>query len=266
MSEMSLSQVLDQAEETENGLRFDVPENWKQGRTAYGGFTSALLLAAACCSGSDLPPLRSALINFTAPVSVPPAFAVETFRQGRNVTTVNVQARIDGKVAAQGTFSFGVAQDSHVAQSCPAASGPTPEKTDLLFPPDMPRLPARFFENFEARLIEGNLPFAGADRGYLRVWARYRDAAMWGRPEELIGIADVLPPAVFPICRTPGPNSSMTWICNFLCGAPTTRDGWWMLESELTAAQDGFSSQIMRVWNTEGDLVAEGMQSVVIFV
>jgi hypothetical protein len=84
----------------------------------------------------------------------------------------------------------------------------------------------RFFENFEVLLIDGQLPFSGADRGYVRVWARYRDTAMWGRPEALIGIADVLVPAIFPMCRTPGPNSSMTWICNFLSGAPTTHDGW----------------------------------------
>jgi hypothetical protein len=38
-----------------------------------------------------------------------------------------------------------------------------------------------------------------------------------------------------------------------------------MLDTVLTAAQDGFSSQVMRVWNTDGDLVAEGMQSAVIF-
>ncbi|MBK0328167.1 thioesterase family protein [Rhodobacteraceae bacterium F11138] len=266
MSGKTLSQILDTAEETATGPRFDVPENWKQGRTAYGGFTSALMLAAARGRTTDLPPLRSALINFTAPVSASPEFVVETFRQGRNVTTVNVRALIQQQVAAQGTFSFGVAQNSHVAQACPAPAAQTPEQTAPLFPPEMPRLPAQFFENFEACRIEGDLPFAGAERGYLRVWVRYRDAEMWDRPEALIGIADVLPPAVFPICRRPGPNSSMTWICNFLSGAPATRDGWWMMETDLTAARDGYSSQVMRVWNTDGELVVEGMQSVVIFV
>ncbi len=266
MSDKSLSQVLDTAVETKTGPRFDVPENWKQGRTAYGGFAAALMLAAARRGRAELPPLRSALVNFTAPVTAAPEFLVETFRQGRNVTTLNVRASIDGRVAAQGTFSFGVAQDSHISQSCPALAAQAPEQTDPLFPSDMRRLLPRFFENFETRLIEGDLPFTAADRGYLRIWARYRDAAMRDRPEGLIGIADVLPPAVFPMCRIRGPNSSMTWICNILPEAPTTRDGWWMLETDLTAAQDGFSSQVMRIWNTDGDLVAEGMQSVVIFV
>lgn len=266
MSETTLSQVLDAPDATDDSPRFAVPDNWKQGRTAYGGFTSALLLAAARRVQVDLPPLRSALINFTAPVTASPDISVDIFRQGRNVTTVNTQARIDGKVAAQGTFSFGVAQNSHVTVDRPAPESSTPEQTDPYFPPGMTRAPARFFDNFEVRLIDGHLPFMGADRGYIRVWARYRDPAMWTRPEGLIGIADVLPPAVFPMCRQPGPNSSMTWICNFLSGTPSTRDGWWMLETDLTAARDGFSSQVMRGWNTDGELVIDGMQSVVIFV
>jgi acyl-CoA thioesterase len=105
MSKKTLSQVLDTAKETGTGLRLDVPENWKQGQTAHSGYTSALLLAAARRRSEDLPPLRSVLINFTAPVTARPDFAVETFRQGRNVTTVNVRALIDGQVAPQGTSS-----------------------------------------------------------------------------------------------------------------------------------------------------------------
>lgn len=177
-----------------------------------------------------------------------------------------VRAVIEGQVAAQGTFSFGAGQVSHVAQSHPAPEASPPDETASMFPANLKRLPIRFFENFEIKLIEGHPPFAGVDRGYIRVWARYRDEAMWHRPEELIGIADVLPPAIFPMCSKPGPNSSMTWICNLLSEEPRTRDGWWMIETDLTAARDGYSSQVMRVWNRDGDLVAEGMQSVVIFV
>ncbi len=265
MSETTLSQVLDSAVQTDAGPRFDLPENWAQGRTAYGGFTSALMYAAALRFAPDLPPLRSALINFTAPVTAPVVVRVERLRQGRNVTTLNARAELDGEVAAQGTFSFGAAQDSHVRVSCPAPVGADPAQAEPFFPPEMGRPPVRFAENFDMRLIGGARPFSGAARGYARIWARYREPAMWERPEGLIGIADVMPPAVFPVCRKPGPNSSMTWICNMLADAPETRDGWWMLDTDLTAARNGFSSQVMRVWNRDGDLVAEGMQSVVIF-
>ena len=46
-------------------LTAPLPENWMQGRTTYGGLTAALLLEAARRGHADLPPLRSAMINFT---------------------------------------------------------------------------------------------------------------------------------------------------------------------------------------------------------
>ena len=52
---------------------------------------------------------------------------------------------------------------------------------------------------------------------------------------------------------------------NLLTDTPETEDGWWQVESRLTAASGGYSSQVMRIWNTDGELVVEGMQSIAIF-
>ncbi len=266
MADTTLAQVLEARKQDAQGHHFAFCENWAQGRTAFGGYTAALLLATARADWPDLPPLRSALINFTGPVSAGPVITSEVLRQGRNVSTIATRAMVEGKVAATGTFSFGAAQDSHVQITCPAPRAASPEDTPHFFPEGLPRLPARFFENFEAKRIEGDLPFMGAERGVMRAWARHRDPASWDKLEGLMAIADLLPPAVFPVCRKPGPNSSMTWICNFLTDQPQTRDGWWHVSTELTAAQNGYSSQVMRIWNTEGELVVEGMQSVIIFM
>ena len=57
----------------------------------------------------------------------------------------------------------------------------------------------------------------------------------------------------------------MTWIVNILSDKPETEDGWWHVESKMTAARGGYSSQVMRIWNTAGELVVEGMQSVAVF-
>ena len=89
---------------------------------------------------------------------------------------------------------------------------------------------------------------------------------MWNRTEGLIAVADLPPPAIYPTLRKPGPNSSMNWIFNVMSDDIATRDGWWLLEHQLTAGRDGYSSQVMRVWNTDGDLIVDGMQSVIIFV
>lgn len=266
MTDLSLTGVLQAARPTPEGLRFPMAENWTQGRTAFGGYTAAVLLAAARRQAEDLPPLRSALINFTAPVTADPVVTPELLRRGRNVTTLAARARIDGAVVALGAFSFGAPQQSHVTVACPAPDAGAVEDTEPYLPPGMPRLPARFLENFEIRLIVGARPFTGAARGHVRVWARHRDPQARGTIEGLLCLADLLPPAIFPMLTRIGPNSSMTWICNFLTDTLATRDGWWMAETDLTAAQDGYSSQVMRIWNGAGDLVVEGMQSVIVFV
>jgi len=60
--------------EAEGGYRFDIPDNWRQGRTAYGGLTAGLSLAAVQREFTDLPPLRSLMINFIGPITDNPVF------------------------------------------------------------------------------------------------------------------------------------------------------------------------------------------------
>ena len=266
MDDATLTEALAELREEDGVYSAPVPRNWAQERTAYGGYSATLLLASARRAYPDLPPLRSTMVNFTGPISEAPEITVTLLRQGRNISTLRVVATTGGKTAATAVFSFGVAQDSHVSATCPAPEASPPEETESFFPEGMPKLPIGFFNNFEVRLIEGHRPFMGGDRGYVRVWARHRDEAIRGTPEGLLSIADVLPPAAFSLCKKMGPNSSVNWICNVLSEDLTTKDGWWMIESALSAGHDGYSSQVMRMWNSEGELVVDGMQSVVIFV
>ncbi|WP_171121337.1 MULTISPECIES: thioesterase family protein [unclassified Ruegeria] len=266
MSSHTLAEVLESRMPEGDDLRYPVPSEWMQGRTTFGGFSSALMLDAVRTKHQDLPSLRSALVNFTAPIGTSPTIGTEVLRQGRNVTIINARAEIDGKVAAMATFSFGYPQDSHVAFECPANSAEEPENTGYYFPPDLPKPPIPFLQNFDVRLIDGALPFSGAEKGYMRLWARHKDPCMWDRMEGLISVADLPPPAIYPALKKPGPNSSMNWIFNVLAEEIRTREGWWLLEHQLTAGRNGYSSQVMRVWNTDGDLVVDGMQSVIIFV
>ena len=251
------------AAQARNG-RVTVPGNWKQGRTAYGGLTAAAMLEAARARTPDLPALRSALIDFTGPVSGTAVLSSEVLRRGRNVTTLSARAHDEGKVVGAAVFSFGAERDSSVELDHPAPDAPAPEDCAPFMPPEFERFAPAFFGNFEARLIEGERPVSGAERGYLRAWARHRDAGSRAGEGALLCLADILPPAAMPMLTKPGPVSSMTWMCNML-RAPDTQGGWFMVEAGLSAARGGYSSQVMRIWNTDGQMVVEGMQSVVIF-
>jgi acyl-CoA thioesterase len=242
----------------------DLPDSWKQGRTAYGGLSAGLLLARARGDHPDLAPLRSALVNFAGPLTRSPDISTEVLRAGRNVTTVYTRADIEGRAACTATFSFGAARESHLSVDCPAPVSPSPDECPAYTEDTSPFIPP-FLRNFETRLIEGTRPMEGGTKGYLRMWARHADPASRDGEISLLCLADILPPSTFPIMEKLGPVSSMTWICNFL-REPTTQEGWYMIEAELTAARDGYSSQVMRIWNTDGDLIVDGMQSIAIFV
>ena len=241
----------------------DIPESWKQGRTAYGGLSAGLMLAQARAQYPDLPELRSALVNFTGPVTDAPDLSTELLRQGRNVTTLLSRAEIEGKTVCTSTFSLGAARESHLAMDFPGPDANPPEACESYHPKDAVFVPG-FTRNFEIRLIEGSRPLTGGSSRKLRCWARHTDEASRNGEAALLCLADILPPAALPVMTEMGPVSSMTWICNFLREG-RTRDGWYQVESDLTAALDGYSSQVMRIWNTDGELIVEGMQSIAIF-
>ena len=251
-------------QKADSGLRAQIPTNWKQGRTAYGGLTAALMLATTFEQFDDLPPLRSALINFVGPVTDNPLLTANLERRGRNVTNISAAAHIGEKAVGRADFLFGAARSSKISVDFPAPPAIAPEDAELLTPEAAAGLVPQFFHNFDTRLIAGQRPMMGTE-GYMRTWSRHMDSKSRTGLESLLCIGDVLPPAAMPLMRQMAPISSMSWIFNLLTDNPQTKDGWWHIESRLTAASGGYSSQLMRIWNTDGELTVEGMQSVAIF-
>ena len=246
-------------------LTCPVPDGWRQGRTAYGGITSALSYAAAKHDFPDTLPLRSAMINFIGPVSGDPVFKSKLLRQGKNVTSVQTDAAVDGACVATSTFIFGAERDSVMQADFPAPKAPKPSDCQDFAPEQFRKFLPAFTQNFDMKFIAGSRPAMGADEGYIRVWSRHTDPASQTGMASLLCIGDVLPPASAARMKKMGPISSVNWMMNFLA-PPVTKDGWWHIESRETATNGGYSSQVMRFWNTDGVLVAEGMQAVAIFV
>ncbi len=66
---MSLPEILAAARPIDGGFAATIPADWMQGRTTYGGLSAALALVAAQQLADDLPPLRSATVNFVGPLA-----------------------------------------------------------------------------------------------------------------------------------------------------------------------------------------------------
>jgi len=260
------NEVANNAVSEGDGYRWVIPEGWRQGRTAYGGLTAGLSFIAAQKQFLDLPPFRSATINFIGPVTGDPVFTSQLLRQGRNVTSIETEGRIEDKVISNATFIFGGLRESSISVECLAPKTPPPEDCEPFTPPSAKDFVPAFFNRFDTRLIKGARPMSGADEGYIRTWSRHADPASRQGMASLLTLGDVLPPSASPLFKQKGPISSVNWIFTVLTDDPQTEEGWWHVETKLTAASGGYSSQVMRIWNTEGQLVAEGMQCVAIFM
>lgn len=249
-----------------DGYRGAIPETWRQGRTAYGGITAGLSLVAAQTEFPDLPPFRSVTVNFIGPVTGDPIFKSRLLRQGRNVTSVETEGTVDGKVISHCTFIFAAARETLITIDLPAPDAPAPTACEPFTPKGAESFVPAFFNRFDTRLIAGARPMSGADEGYIRTWSRHHDVDSREGMASLLTLSDVLPPSAAPLFKQMGPVSSVNWIFTVLDDEPKTNDGWWHVETKLTAATGGYSSQVMRIWNTNGQLVAEGMQCVAIFM
>ena len=255
----SLRQVIEGLEPIEGGWRGAIPDNWLQGRTAYGGLSTALALHAAQVSDEDLPPLRSAQVAFVGPLAGTVMIRASRLRRGRNAAYVQADVESEAGLGLRATFVFMRDLESridHVAGAAPAFERPRPDTRVFNGVKGV-----AFTQNFE--ILDRRDDAVGAAE-WLR-WVRLVDREGLDPAVELVAVADSLPPAALKLLGGPAPLSSMTWLLNLLTPAPRTSDGWWLLRAASDHVRAGSSSQQMAIWNADGVAMAEQMQSVAVF-
>lgn len=259
---MILTAPLPSAAQAEAGFAATVPAEWGQGRTTYGGFSTALALRAALAlGGAELPPLRSALVSFVGPVHGPVTLRARKLRQGRNATWINAEVLCGDDVGLAATFVFMGATNSplELHRIAPPAGVLAPEDSA-----DIPMRPE--FPAFRSLLdVRPALPRELRQNTELCWWVRLQDRAGLDPMTELMLLADALPPGIQTMLKPGVPVSSMTWQANLLTAAPATRDGWWLLRSAGNHAQAGCLSETLTLWNTDGQPIVAGMQAVALF-
>jgi acyl-CoA thioesterase len=242
----------------EGGFTTTIPEDWKQGRTAYGGLSAALALHAAMHAEPDLPPLRSAQIAFIGPLAGDVTVTATKLRRGRNAAFIQSDLVSDAGLGFRATFVFMAPLASAIAHdTAPRA-------------PQKPPAPGAELYTGPDHFFTGNFNFLdvkdGTGPAEWRRWARLRERKGLHPMVELMAIGDALPPAAFKLVENrQAPLSSLNWQINFVAPEPATHDGWWLLHAQADLARGGYSSQRMSIWNAAGDPIAEAMQGVAIF-
>lgn len=264
---MGFAAFLDAVARTETGLTADIPDEWRQGRTAYGGMSSALSLSAAKTALGENRPLRSALIGFVGPAAGGVEVTAEPLRSGKTAASVRTRLTGEAGIGTEAIFTFATPRNS-------ALSLPPPGLPDGVEAPpvgadgmDFPNGAPQFTANFQLYpTAGGTAPFAGdVAAPPMRLWTRFKDEASRSGIEALICLADALPPAITTAMSDFAPLSSMTWMVDILDDDVSTSEGWYLLETVADHAREGYSSQAMAIWSTDGRCLVKGRQMVTVF-
>lgn len=258
---MNISDLLDPI--TADGGKLSLPgaAQWMQGRTMYGGASTLIAYIAATRAFPDLPPLRAGQIGFVAPLGAEMELRSEIIRQGRNVAQVRSEILSDGKLALTAFWLFGTEREANAIHPAPPLEGSpgAPEEGAVVA---TEQAPSFIKNNFEVRHT-GDRPVPG--QPLIRRWTRLREPSGLSPIAEMILMGDTLPPSAMRVMQRPGPMSSVNWSFNMLEPSPVTRDGWWLVETASDHANHGYSSERLRLWNTDGRQMMSGIQNAAIF-
>jgi len=240
----------------------DVPEDWLQGRTLFGGLQAAIALAAMR-SVAPSAPLRSLQATFIAPVigGVVRATA-KVLRSGKSAT--HVEARIVDGDNTLGLYVgvFGLARPSAVTLRPMQQPVASPQPIDYPYiagerPP--------FKQHFTARYVVGSPPFTGTSQSENVLELSMKDT---GNATEghVLSMADYISPIAFSGLRTPTMGASLSWMLEMLTDdvSMLPLDGW-RVDAQLVAAADGYTHQSLVLWGPGGVPVALGRQTMVVF-
>jgi acyl-CoA thioesterase len=258
----SFSQVLRRLSQNGDLLETDLPEEWAQGRTSFGGLTAALAVEATFRAIPDLPPLRSAQFAFVGPASSTIAFEAQLIRRGKSAAFVDVTASSGDGVALKATLMFGQGRPStHNYRALPMPSVDPPDTLPDFFGASVG---PGFSKQFHAKLAAGSALLSGAAKPAMVLWLKHRDAAAPDNVASVLALGDVPPPAALAMQTSFAPISTMTWSINILA-EQFTGAGWHLNAVEADTIVDGYSSQLMTMWDAQGTPVLASRQTVAVF-
>jgi acyl-CoA thioesterase len=258
-----LSTLLHASRVSPGAVEADVGEDWLQGRSVFGGLQAAIGVAAMRTRVDATVPLRTLQVTFVAPVPAGPVRAeARVLRSGKSATQVEARLVDGSETLALLVGVFGVPRSSAIAHapSRPAIAG----EQRLRFP-YLPGVVPAFTRHFVAHWRLGGLPYTGHASRHTSVDLELRDDGPVGEAQ-ILALADFIPPVALSLLSQPTPGSSLTWMLELFGSDHAAQPlAGWRVDSEMVAAEAGYTSQSNRLWAPDGSLVALSRQSMVVF-
>jgi acyl-CoA thioesterase len=258
---MTIASLLEPVTGQPGPARLTHASDWMQGRTLYGGASALVAYTMAVRAFSGLPPLRAGQVAFVAPVGEAIELRAEIIRQGRNVTQVRSEILSEGRVALSAFWLFGEGREANaLVTASPPEDWPGPPEDNALV--EQGFAPSFIAHNFELRYGQNK----GIEHGAtVRRWARLTEAHDLDPVSKLVLMGDVMPPGAMRAMQRVGPISSINWSFNVLDPDSRSTGGWYLAENASQHADAGYSSERLRMWDSDGRQVLDGIQCVAVF-
>lgn len=256
---------------------WQVADGWQQGRGAWGGLTISRMAAeVAACERPDRS-LRTLSAQIFEPVTVGNYFIGATCdRAGSAMSnwSVAVQRDSDSQVVATAQVITGAARSSEIASKFDewgTANMPDVPHFDAVnIVPVGPPFAPQFTQRLEFRPISA-LPLSGdqaTSLGWIRLPSRTVPGEYWSAAE-LMGIIDAWWPATYSVMDSMRPMATVAFSVQLLIDPlsipPEAGERAPLLhEASVSSAFAGFTSELRRIWTSDGRLVAENLQSIVV--
>jgi acyl-CoA thioesterase len=260
---MRFSEVLDGVRRDGDTWIAAISEDWLQGRSAFGGIQAALAVRAMRALVSTDVPLRSLQVAFLAPVPAGDIrIAVKVLRQGKSVT--QVEARLmegdDTVCLLMGVFGAPRTSKLNLLPSQPSVQAMSKPHVLRYVPGLLPQ----FTQHFDARWLQGDVPFSGSTKTGQVVDISLKDDGV-ADEAHVIAFADFIPPVALSMLDQPAPGSSLTWMLELFADSRGLPLSGWRIDAQLQAALDGYTSQQVMLWGPGGEPIALSRQSMVVF-
>jgi hypothetical protein len=243
--------------------RFDayIPDQWQQGRGAFGGLVLAVLARAMLSSepaGERV--LRSLLGDLCGPVRPGPASVrVQVLRRGNNVSNLDAQLVQEGEVLARASAVLSTPRKVDAAPRRPTPPL-SPDWQGVGVAPLTPPAAPVFTQHFEFRPT-GQWPFSGASEATAAGYVRTAIPPARVDAPYVIALLDAWWPAQFAVEKLPRPVATVSFAAQLLADVSALDPRLPLFHrAEVSALQDGFFVEMRQLWSG-ATLVAMNQQT-----
>lgn len=244
-----------------------IPANWAQGRTAFGGVSAAMIYRAISQFVSSDRVLRAFNTNFIGPINIDEPFEIEVkpLREGKSVSHFSGQIIQNGKICVASQACFGVARSSKVqVENHQVHAMPAPKKAQFI--PQIPKVTPKFLRHFDLAISDGGVPFTGRKSSHYHGFMRFSQPPAIFSDAHLITIIDAWPPTLLQMMKWPAPASTVTWNLEFIHPHREVSAGdWFAYQAHTRQAADGYGHTEATIWDKDNEVVAISRQTVAIF-